>query len=127
MSLGLITNPLGRGSSGSSSSASTTVETLTASANTITPNSSNGGGILTSVAAALTIANPTGSPTDMQRYILRIKSASNYALTFGNQYRFSSDLAQPATLTGSSLTDYFVFTRNAADSKWDFTGRVFGF
>lgn len=104
-----------------------TIETLTDAA-TVTPDSdANDGGILTTLSQATLIANPTGTPDNLQKYTLRIKSTAARALTWGNQFRFSTDIPDPATTSGASLTDYLVFLRNTADSKWDCVGKTFGF
>lgn len=103
------------------------VETLTDAA-TVTPASdSNDGGKLTALSQASQIANPTGTPTAFQRYILRIKSTTARALTYGSQFRGSVDLPLPSVTSGSSLTDYLVFQWNADDTKWDLVGKNFGF
>jgi hypothetical protein len=97
------------------------IETLTDAA-TVTPNAANGGGKLLTLSQATTIANPTGSPGLFQRYLLRIKSTSSRALTWGGQYRFGTDITQPTATTGGSKTDYFGFIWNADDTKWDLVG-----
>lgn len=100
---------------------------------TVTPASdSYDGGILTSLSQTTDFLNPTGTPTDFQRYTLRIKSTTARTITFtnggsGTQYRFSTDMPAPTATSGSSLTDYMVFQWNAADSKWDCVGKNFGF
>lgn len=119
--------------------AKATVDTLTnkrvtprvaslADAATVTPDiDTYDGGLLATLSQTTTLANPTGTPTDFQRYTVRIKSTTARTLAFGNQFRFSTDLPVPATTTGSSLTDYMAFQWNAADSKWDMVAKNFGF
>lgn len=86
---------------------------------TVTPNSDTTDvGILTTLSQATTLANPTGTPVDGQRLIVRIKSTTARALTYGTQYR-GGTMPCPATTTGSSLTDYLGFIFNSADTKWD--------
>lgn len=108
------------------------IATLTDAA-TVTPaTDAYDGGILTALSQTTDFLNPTGTPTDGQRYTLRIKSSTTRSITWtnggsGTQYRGSADLALPAATSGSSLTDYLVFIWNAADSKWDLVGRTFGF
>ena len=85
------------------------------------------GGKLTTLTQNSTIPNPTGTPTAFQTYVLRIKSTAVRTLTWGTQYRGSTDLALPSTTSGGSLTDYFIFRWNADDSKWDLLGKAFGF
>lgn len=108
------------------------IATLTDAA-TVTPaTDAYDGGILTTLSQTTDFLNPTGTPTDGQRYTLRIKSSTTRTITWtnggsGTQYRGSADLALPSATSGSSLTDYLVFIWNAADSKWDLVGRTFGF
>lgn len=103
------------------------IATLTDAA-TVTPaTDSYDGGILTTLSQATQIANPTGTPTEGQRYTIRIKSTTARALTYGSQFRGSTDLALPSTTSGGSLTDYMIFSWNVADSKWDLLGKTFGF
>jgi hypothetical protein len=85
-------------------------------------------GILTTLSQATLIANPSGTPTDGQEIILRIKSGSARALTWGSEFRAGSDLTPlPATTTGGSKTDYYFLIRDQADTKWDYAGRSLGF
>ena len=101
------------------------VVTLTDAA-TVTPDTDTTDmGILLSLSQTTLFANPTGSPTDGKKLILRIKSTSAQALTWGSQYR--SGTALPNITTGSTKTDYFNFIYNAADNKWDFTGSSLNF
>jgi hypothetical protein len=87
---------------------------------TVTPDSDSfDGGKLLTLSQSTTIANPTGTPTAFQQYILRIKSTSPQALTFGTQYRGGNDIALPTTTTGGSKADYYGFQWNTDDSKWD--------
>jgi len=100
---------------------------------TVTPaTDSYDGGILATLSQTTDFLNPTGTPTDFQRYTIRIKSSTARTITFtnggsGTQYRFSTDMPAPTATSGSSLTDYMVFQWNAADSKWDCVGKNFGF
>lgn len=95
---------------------------------TVTPNAdTTDQGILTTLSQNSTLANPTGTPTDGQRLMIRVKSTSARTWTFGSQYRGSVDLALPTATSGSSLTDYMGFAWNAADSKWDYVAKTFGF
>lgn len=74
---------------------------------------------VTALAVADAFAAPTGTPTDGQELIIRIKdNATARALTWNAIYRASSDLALPTT-TILSKTLYLGFKYNAADLKWD--------
>lgn len=70
--------------------------------------------------AVTTISNPSGTPTEGQRLMIRVKDdGTARALTWsGTQWRASSDLALPTT-TIISKTLYVGFIWNATDSKWD--------
>lgn len=102
------------------------VETLTDAA-TFTPSASYSGGRLATLSQDTTIANPTGTPASFQRYMLRIKSTSARALTWGSRFRGSQDVALPAATSGGGLTDYYGFQWNSTDSKWDLLGVTRGF
>lgn len=81
---------------------------------------------VTALAQAMQIANMTGTPLDGQRIRVRIKSAASQNLTYGSTFRGSTDIALPATTTGSGKTDYLEFVYNAADTKWDLARKTFG-
>jgi hypothetical protein len=103
------------------------VVTLTDAAS-ITPNADTTDvGLLTTLSQNSAINNPSGTPTDGQMLVLRIKSTSSRTLTWGAQFRGSTDMALPASTTGSSLTDYFGFIFNSADTKWDLLAALRGF
>lgn len=102
------------------------IETL-ADAATVTPNSdSYDGGSIAELSQATTIANPSGTPTAFQVYLLRVKSTTSRALTWGAQYRGSTDVALP-TATTATKWFYAMFIWNTVDSKWDLSGLVTGF
>lgn len=76
--------------------------------------------ILTAQAEALTIANHSTSTLNQGDLIeIRIKdNGTARAITFGTEYRASSDLALPTTTTVSK-TLYMLFEWNSTDSKMD--------
>jgi hypothetical protein len=76
--------------------------------------------ITAQAAAVTTISNPSGTPVDMQKLMIRVKdNGTARALTWsGSQWRASSDLALPTT-TILSKTLYMGFIFNSADTKWD--------
>ena len=78
-------------------------------------------------ASATTIPNPLGTPTEGQRFILRVKSNKTQALSFGSMFVGSSDFGLPAGFTGGGKTDYLGFIFNAINSKWEMVAKVFGF
>lgn len=73
---------------------------------------------VTALAAAATIAAPTGTPTEWQKLIIRIKdNATARTLAWNAIYR-AWDVALPTT-TILSKTLYVGFQYNSTDSKWD--------
>lgn len=103
--------------------------TTTASTATLTPDISTGDVFtITAQAAALSVANPTGTPYNGQKMIIRIKdNATARAITWsGTQYRASSDLSLPTT-TILSRTMYLGFIYNSTDTKWDLIAKLDNF
>lgn len=89
------------------------------SAATITPTSDTVDQYnVTALAVPATVANPSGSPTDGQYLVLRMKDAGvAQPLTWGTMYRAFGD-ALPSSTTANKIM-YLRCTYNAADSKWD--------
>lgn len=73
-----------------------------------------------------TLSNPTGTPTDGQLIEYRFKSGSSYTITFGSDFRATTDLALPTATTGSSKWDRVLFEWNSDSSKWDILAKNFG-
>ena len=74
---------------------------------------------VTAQAGALKLNNPSGTPVNGQKLIVRIKdNGTPRALTYDTQFRASTDLALPTT-TVLSKTLYMGFVFNSADTKWD--------
>jgi predicted heme/steroid binding protein len=75
---------------------------------------------ITGQAVNLSVANPTGTPVNGQKMIIRIKDdGTARTITWsGTQYRASSDLALPTT-TIVNKTMYLGFIYNSTDTKWD--------
>lgn len=73
---------------------------------------------MTGVAGTLTIAAPTGTPTDGQKLTLRIKTTNAQTYSFNATYRFSTTVTAPTT-TAAAKTDYIGLFWNNTDSKWD--------
>lgn len=108
------------------------IATLTDAATVAPATDDYDGGILTELSQTTDFLNPTGTPTDGQKYTLRIKSTTTRSITWtnggsGTKYRASPDVPLPSATSGSGKTDYLVFMHNAADDKWDLVGRAFGF
>lgn len=74
---------------------------------------------VTALAQTAAFGAPTGTPTNGQTLVLRVKdNGTARAISFNAIYRFSTDLAAPST-TVLSKTLYLGFMYNSADSKWD--------
>lgn len=74
--------------------------------------------IITAQAAALTLANPTGSPVQGQMIIYRIKdNGTARGISYGTKFR-SFGAAKPGT-TSVSKTLYIPTIYNSTDDKWD--------
>lgn len=88
------------------------------SAATVTPTFSNDEVIITAQAAALALANPTGSAIDGLGIVIRIKdNGTARAITFDTQYR-AIGVTLPTT-TVISKTLYIGMIFNSTDTKWD--------
>lgn len=75
--------------------------------------------LVTALAEGATFGAPTGTPTNGQQLIIRIKDdATARSLAWNAIYRASSDVALP-TITALSKTLYCSFIYNVPDSKWD--------
>lgn len=82
---------------------------------------------VTALAQAATFGAPTGTPTNGQPLIIRIKdNGTARALSFNAIYRFSTDLTAPTT-TVLSKTLYLGFIYNSTDSKWDCVAKLNNF
>jgi len=74
--------------------------------------------VITAQAGALKFNNPSGSPIQGQRLMIRIKdSGAPRALTYDTQYR-ALGVSLPTT-TVASKTLYMGFIFNSTDTKWD--------
>lgn len=75
--------------------------------------------IITALAEAATFGVPTGSPTQNNTLLYRIKdNATARALSFNAIYRAGTDISLPTT-TVLSKTLYIGFMYNSTDTKWD--------
>jgi hypothetical protein len=74
--------------------------------------------VITAQAAALTIAAPTGTPSNGNAFVFRIKdNGTARAITFNAIYRaIGSSLPTTTTI---SKTLYFAAVYNSTDTKWD--------
>ena len=96
------------------------VQTVTSSA-TVTPVSTNDLVIITAQATGLTLANPTGTFTEGQALMIRIKdNGTARSIAFDTNYRAIA-VTLPTT-TVISKTMYLGIIYNATDGKWDVLG-----
>jgi hypothetical protein len=92
-------------------------QVVTSSA-TVTPAATDVLVIVTAQTAGITFANPTGTPQQGQKLMIRLKdSGTTRAISFGTQYRAMGN-ALP-TATTASKTIYMGFQYNSTDTKWD--------
>lgn len=69
----------------------------------------------------LTLNAPTGTPTDGQGLVFRIKSTNSQTYSFNTAFK-GGTVALPTTHAGSSKYDYLGFMYNSAASAWDLVG-----
>jgi hypothetical protein len=94
-----------------------------ATAATVTPDAANDGVVITAQAAVLTIANPTGSWSQLMGFVIRIKdNGTARAITFGTNYR-ATTIALPTT-TALGATLYLGFAYNSTDTKFDLVAKA---
>lgn len=75
----------------------------------------------------LTINAPTGTPTNGQTLVLRIRSTNAHTYSFNATYRGSTDVPLPTAHSGSSKYDYMAFRYNSTTPKWDCLASVRGY
>lgn len=96
------------------------IVTLTTST-TFTPDSDNSDQTvmnMTGTSGTITIAAPTGTPTDGQKLILRLKTTNIQTYSFNATYAFSTTVTAP-TATTATKTDYIGLIWDATNTKWD--------
>lgn len=72
---------------------------------------------LTAQTTGMTFGAPTGTPTDGQMLMYRVKTAAIQTIAFNAIFRAIGVTAPTATVAGKTL--YIGTTYNAADTKWD--------
>lgn len=92
------------------------------SAATVTPNADADDGVKVTVQAeALILANPSGTPTEMQGIVIRIKDdGTARAITYGDKYREIGTTLPTTTVI--SKTIYIAILYNLTDLMWDVIG-----
>lgn len=89
-----------------------------ASASTVTPTFDNDAVKITAQAAALTLANPTGTAIDMAGLVIRVKdNGTARTIGYGTQYR-AIGVTLPVT-TVANKTTYIAAIYNSEDTRWD--------
>jgi hypothetical protein len=83
--------------------------------------------IITGLTQTATFGAPTGTPTQGQKIMVRVKdNGTARTLAWNAIYRASSDLSLP-TVTVAGKTMYLGFIYNSTDSKWDLLSRMNNF
>jgi hypothetical protein len=87
-----------------------------------TPNTDNGNTFHLSLSGNYVLDDPTGTHSDGQKMMLRVKQWDTHTLTInGAKYRFDG-LGAPVVTSGSGEIDYFGFMYHGSDDKWDLIG-----
>jgi len=81
----------------------------------------------TQAAGTLTINAPSGTPTNGQKLILRVRSTNIQTLSWNAIFQGSADIALPPATSGGGLFDYVGFLYNSTTAKWQMVAKVFGF
>lgn len=76
---------------------------------------------------ALTIANPTGSQSDGQQLMIRIKYVTTATLTWGGAFAGSADLGLPGATATVGTWEYYGFIYNSVVGKWHLIAWIAGF
>lgn len=93
------------------------IQTVTSAA-TVTALSTNDYVNITAQAEALTIANPSGTPSNFDMIVYRIEdNGTARAITFGAQFRAIGVTLPTTTVLGKIL--YLVTVYHSTDVKWD--------
>lgn len=94
------------------------IEQTVANPATVTPTASQDIVTVTGQGQALTIANPTGTPSQGQKLVIRVKdNGAARAITFGSYYRALGNALPTTTIINK--TTYMGFLYNSTDTKWD--------
>lgn len=81
----------------------------------------------TQAAGTLTLNAPTGTPSEGQKLILKIKSTNAQTFSWNGIFDGSADLSLPTTTSGGGLTDYMGFIYDTNTTKWHLLAKNFGF
>jgi len=80
----------------------------------------------TQATGTLTIAAPTGTPTNGQKIIFRLQSTNVQTFSWNAIFTGSTDLALPTASTGTNKYDYVGFMYNSTAAKWQLLAKNFG-
>ena len=83
--------------------------------------------INTQVAGTLTINAPTGTVSNGEKIMLRIKSTNVQTFSWNAIFAGSTDAALPTTTSGAGKTDYLGFQYDSTATKWHMIAKNFGF
>ena len=100
-----------------------------ADATSITPNSDNADVIYqnnTQATGTLTINADTGTPTNCQALLIKMRTANVQTFSWNALY-VGGTVALPTATTGSSQIDYYSFIYDTVDSKFHFIGNAMNF
>lgn len=75
----------------------------------------------------LTINNPSGTPVNGQKIMLRLQSTNVQTFFWNPIFQGSTDLSLPLLSSGASKYDYLGFMYNSIANKWQMVAKVFGF
>lgn len=103
--------------------------TTAADATSITPNTDNADITYqanTQAAGTLTINADSGTPTNGQPWLLKIKSTNAQTFSWNADYVGGTN-ALPTATSGGSNIDYFAFIYDTVDSVWHYTGGATNF
>lgn len=81
----------------------------------------------TQAVGTLTINAPTGTPTNGQRLVFRLRSTNIQTFSFNAIFQGSTDLGLPTASSGGGAYDYMGFIYNSTATKWQLIAKVFGF
>lgn len=82
--------------------------------------------INTQAVGTLTVNQPTGTPYDGQKLVIRIKSTNIQTFSWDSSFAGSTELGLPAGTSGGDVFDYVGFMYNSTNSKWQLLAKIFG-
>lgn len=93
------------------------------SASTVTPRYEEDCVDITALAAAVTIANPTGSPNNFKKLLIRIKdNGTARGITWGSNYVAGGFPLPSTTVLSKIMTCGFIYNTANSLNKWQLVG-----